>query len=77
VTRRNFTTSDPSLNGINESQLASARFQGLDCLELVFINGNFSQALSYTGTLPDGVIIDSLSSVISTKPEIVKKHLGQ
>lgn len=46
-------------------------------LRLVFTNGFYSGKFSNVSTLPDGVVVTSLSEAILSMPERVKPHLGQ
>jgi len=41
------------------------------------VNGRFSEELSDIGTLPEGVIVDSLANIIKNNPGLVQKYLGK
>ena len=45
--------------------------------ELVFVDGRFSTALSKTDGLPDGVIVDSLSSALASRASAVEAVIGE
>ena len=45
--------------------------------QLVFVDGNFVEALSVVGTLPKGVRVHSLAATIATKAEVLEPHLGR
>ncbi len=48
-----------------------------DCVDLVFVNGRFSLALSRLESLPDGVFAGSLAQAIAERPDLVEPHLGR
>ena len=73
-------TFQPVTSSVADNALVSAaRTAGLDCHELVFINGKFSQQHSRLVNVPDGIVISPLSEVMAdgdTRIEdIINKHL--
>ncbi len=64
-----------SAEGISALRLAP--FSMPDCVELVFVNGAFSPALSRLGTLPEGVFAGSLAAAIELHPALIDTHLGR
>lgn len=75
ITKQAFKTSDASFNGVTHEQLDNIRFQGLDCQELVFINGCYSQALSRVDESVEGVVIQSLANMLKTDDEHLNAYL--
>ena len=75
ITRRQFTTSNASFNGIGKSHVDGIRFQGLDCHELVFVNGCFSAALSGIHELPEGIVLQSLAQALQDGDEQLARSL--
>ncbi len=47
-----------------------------DCIELVFVDGNFSKRLSGSG-LPEGIFAGSLAMALTDRPDLVEPHLGR
>lgn len=52
-------------------------FGGLNCVRLVFVNGQFAEGLSQIPQLPAGVTIASLAKEIKAKNPLVNQHLGK
>ena len=44
---------------------------------LVFVNGRLNDALSDTGSLPEGVTLAGLAAAVEKQPDVVRPHLGQ
>jgi len=61
--------------GVRE-RVAALSLPELQCTELVFVNGRFARDLSTLGTLPRGVEIGDLASVLAREPERLEKYLG-
>lgn len=59
-----------------EALLAAQTFTRLPGTRLVFINGQFSVALSRLGELPTGVRVTNLASALKIDPDFVKAQLG-
>ena len=64
----------PKPHGLNERHLDPFRIP--DCVELVFVNGQFDRKLSNLGSLPEGVFAGSLAQALQEMPEKVLEHLG-
>ena len=76
ITRRKFTLEKSVPADIEESIIDSLRFSRLDCHELVFINGNFSAALSRNEQLPPGTIAQSLRSHGGGIAALLERYFG-
>ena len=52
-------------------------FAGLDCSQLVFVNGRYSPALSSLRSLPAGVTVSSLAGALTMYPDLLEAHLAR
>lgn len=62
-------------NKVSEEVVQKNLLKDFDCNVLVFVNGIFNKEFSKVDCLPEGVVIDSLENVLSTKPELVKDKI--
>ena len=67
---------EPAETRATAGDLAPFTFAGLECVQLVFVNGFFAPHLSSSGPLPDGVKAMSLAAALEAFPELVEAHLG-
>ncbi|HZO88657.1 MAG TPA: Fe-S cluster assembly protein SufD [Chthonomonadaceae bacterium] len=58
-------------------RLRAFTFPGLDCCQLVFVNGRYAPELSTFGYLPEGVQVLSLAEALEAEPEAVGAHLAR
>jgi Fe-S cluster assembly protein SufD len=72
-----FARGEYSPNGLRRPAFAPLGFEGLDCHELVFVNGHLAVGLSSLGDLPKGVTVMSLKRALSERPEELEEHLGR
>ncbi len=77
ITRSSFDIPENGLDQVSPSDLAPFQFEDSQIAELVFVNGHYSEALSKTSTLPEGVIVMSLAEAIATEQGAVQDHLGK
>ncbi len=68
-------TSDQSIS-ITTDEIDSIRFQGLDCYELVFVNGIFSKEHSRIDGLPENIVIENMAAALEKDSDLLKKHLA-
>lgn len=61
----------------DESAIDSAKIAGLDCHELVFINGRFSRTHSTNADLPEGIVITSLSGAMTKNEFVLEASLNR
>lgn len=52
-------------------------FPGLECSQIVFVNGRYSPELSYLSLLPNGVKIESLAQALTSDRSLIEPHLAQ
>lgn len=64
-------------NGIDTTQLAVLKNEGLDSYRCVFVNGHFAPNLSNLDQLPNGVSVISLSDALSHHAEELENELGR
>jgi len=60
---------------VEEKEIGSFLFDGMNSIRLVFVNGSFSPALSAFGSLPGGVKVGSLAGALESDADIVLEHL--
>lgn len=76
IRKRDFapTPSEPAT--LSEEELARVRVAGLDCHELVFVDGVFSREHSRINNLPEGVVATDLGTALADNPEALEPHLA-
>jgi len=76
VTRAEFALAPKSAASIGVDTTPFS-FPGFDGIQLVFINGQYSQQASTLRELPDGVRVTSLATALIEEPGLVDAHLGR
>ena len=64
IARKPFLISTDHDIDINKDDIEAAKYTGLDCIELVYINGVFSKDHSNINDLPDNVVICDLATAL-------------
>ncbi len=72
-----FKPAVPGTNGITAGKLGNFIFSGVDCCNLVFVNGFYSSDLSTPGALPKGVRAGSLAAALQTEPKKLEPYLAR
>ncbi len=72
-----FTPADDGLNGLTVGAIAPFTFRGLECPQLVFVNGHYSRELSSLRFLPEGVTVGSLAAALRDDPEGLEPFLAR
>ena len=76
---QDFSFGDTTTAAVDETAITAAKTAGLDCHELVFINGKFSQQHAHLTDVPDGIVIKPLSEAMADGKYqlemILNKHL--
>lgn len=62
---------------VDAAELAPYRMEGLDAIELVFVNGYLDDELSDLDRLPDGVTVTNLASALEDDPSSLEDDLGR
>jgi Fe-S cluster assembly protein SufD len=75
--KRNFTIVDSTTDSVDKDRLNAVRFTGLDCQELVFINGHYSSALSQNPETAHGARICSLANAGKDTQKLTETYLNQ
>ena len=76
--KRNFTVADDvSPEKLNEAQLKEIRYPGLECHELIFVNGHFSADLSSPESSSAGGIVCSLASANNENKQLIETYINQ
>jgi len=68
---------EPSRNGLTRESISKSTFGTLAANRLVFINGHYAEELSTTKPLPGGVLVQSLAAALTSKTDLLEKHLGR
>lgn len=77
IAKRAFSHSSDSSISISTAEIDAIRFQGLDCYELVFINGIYSEEHSRIDGLPENIVIENMAVALAKDSELLAKHLAQ
>ncbi|MEX2352740.1 MAG: Fe-S cluster assembly protein SufD [Gammaproteobacteria bacterium] len=77
ILKRDFTINRHAARPVDVAALDAARITGLDCHELVFINGHFVSADSNLDAVADGIILKPLQQAITDNNEQLRQHLNQ
>jgi Fe-S cluster assembly protein SufD len=76
IEKRGFTI--PGSDGINlqRADVEGFLFGGLDCEQLVFVDGRYVDALSRRNVVESGVRITTLESAMNASSQLLEAHLG-
>jgi len=67
---------DSQRNGLRADHIQKFPFGKLSSSRLVFVNGHFVAELSSRGTLPNGVVLQNLSSALASDSTLLEQHLA-
>jgi Fe-S cluster assembly protein SufD len=76
IAKKSFSNSNKQTVSISHDELDAIRFKGLDCHELVFINGIYSKEHSRIDSVSENIIIESMADALSKDSELLAKHLA-
>ncbi len=62
---------------VDRKTLDAFRFDELNCIELVFVNGVYSDELSNVNELPESVIVCDLATAIEQHSDLLSQHISQ
>ena len=65
------------LDGVTDETLKRFTFDGLDCTQLVFVNGRFAEGLSTIRPLHNGMKVGSLAAALDSDRERVEPYLAR
>ncbi len=77
IAKETFTNISDQSVSIKSEDIDAVRFKDLDCHELVFINGVYSEEYSDISGLADNIVIESLATAIGKNSELLATHLAQ
>lgn len=77
LTRMPFSLPETGMVADHEAWLNEARLPGLDCHELVFVNGRFSAELSRTDGLPEFVVLKNLAVALEEDRTLIESLIGE
>ena len=62
---------------INDDEIDAILFKELECIELVFVNGAYSEKYSNIKNLPNELTIKNMANALVDDEDFLKKHLSQ
>jgi Fe-S cluster assembly protein SufD len=62
---------------INDDEINAILFKEQKCIELVFVNGTYSEKYSNIRNLPNEIIIKNMANALVNDKDFLKKHLTQ
>ncbi len=77
ITKSSFSILDNGIDKVSSTDLIPFQFGDELITELVFVNGHFTQELSKTTELPNGVVVKSLADAIETEQDLLKDNLAK
>lgn len=77
IARGSFEILENGHDKVSASDLAPYQFKETEAIELVFVNGRYSDELSSINKLPQGVIVKNLAVAIESEQEILKDNLAK
>lgn len=78
ITKQNFVPAYVSkAEKIKKEDVEKFLFTDFDYHLLVFINGIFSEELSYVENLPTGIFVGSLNRIVKENPELINKYISK
>lgn len=77
IAKKSFATAIDSVVNISAEEIDAVRFQKLECIELVFINGVFSKEYSRLADVPEKVIIENMIDTLSRDADLLVQHIAK
>lgn len=77
IAKQTFSNASSSSVSISADEIDAIRFKDLDCYELVFINGIYSEEHSRVDGLSENVVIENMATALEKDSELLKNHLAQ
>lgn len=75
IARQAFNANQVGQATLSADELKNIRFEELNCIELVFLNGVYSVEHSKVDNLPDGVVICDLATAFSKHRDVLEQYL--
>lgn len=77
ISKHTFSSTNEASVAISAEEIDAVRFQGLDCYELVFVNGAYSKEHSRIDNLPSNITVENMADALENDSELLAKHLAQ
>jgi len=77
IAKNSFSNINRTVTTITTEEINAVRFQGLDCYELVFINGVYSEKQSRLDGLPKNIVIENMADALAKDSELLAEHLSR
>lgn len=76
IAKRSFTLPPHDTIGVEARDVARFSLDGLDCEQLVFVDGRYVDALSRRNVVESGARITTLESAMNASSQLLESHLG-
>jgi Fe-S cluster assembly protein SufD len=77
IVRTPFKAAAPGRNGLTVADISNYTFGEVDCAQVVFVDGHFSEHLSSLRPLPRGARATSLAKALATGRDLVEPYLAR
>ncbi len=77
IAKQTFTNTNDQSISISKDEIEAIRFKGLDCYELVFVNGIYSEEHSNIEDLPENIVIENMATALAKDSALLEKHLAK
>jgi Fe-S cluster assembly protein SufD len=75
IKRKSFSNVSEVTVSVSAEEVNAIRFDDLDCIEIVFINGMFSKEHSSLSALDKGIVVENMLDALANDKDLLTKHL--
>ena len=75
IKKKSFSNVNETTVSVSTDEINAIRFQDLDCIELVFINGVYSEEHSNVGSIEKGLAVENMFDALEKDKDLLAKHL--
>ncbi|MFT5395200.1 MAG: Fe-S cluster assembly protein SufD [Gammaproteobacteria bacterium] len=75
IKKKSFSNVTEAVVSVSAEEINAIRFDGLDCIEVVFINGVFSKEHSSLEGLDKGLVVENMLDALTNDQDLLAKHL--
>ena len=75
IKKKSFSNMPVLTTSVGTEEINAVRFNGLDCIEVVFINGLFSKEHSTLVALEKGLVVENMLDALAKDKDLLAKHL--
>jgi Fe-S cluster assembly protein SufD len=75
IKRKSFSNVSEVTVSVSDEEVNAIRFDDLDCIEIVFINGVFSKEHSSLMILDKGIVVENMLDALANDKDLLTKHL--